>query len=197
MGNDYIKRKTYVVDKSFQYKLISKFLFSILLALVFFSGCIVLYYLFSATFGDNVFKENIIVEKQVKLFVDSEGNPRYALDGKIGDDWKPVYRPDEEGNLTQEQGTTSVQLDPVKRWEIVLPVILWNNLVIMIVLSVMGIFYSHKMAGPVYRMNADIRMVLGGELGKRIKLRKKDEFQSLADNINLLFDSYQKAKGKK
>ncbi len=79
----------------------------------------------------------------------------------------------------------------VKRWELVVPPILLNNLIIIIFISIFGLFYSHRIAGPIYRINNDIRRTLNGEKGVRIKLRNKDKLKDLADNVNQLLERFE------
>jgi nitrogen fixation/metabolism regulation signal transduction histidine kinase len=49
---------------------------------------------------------------------------------------------------------------------------------------VVVIFIPQKIAGPVYRMEEDLKLVRNGDLQKRIKLRKNDPMQDLATAIN-------------
>ena len=54
-------------------------------------------------------------------------------------------------------------------------VILWCALVI-----------SHRFAGPIERIEADLDRILAGETHHRIRLRKKDDLKGVADRINAL-----------
>lgn len=54
-------------------------------------------------------------------------------------------------------------------------VILWCALVI-----------SHRFAGPIERLEADLDRMLAGETSHRIRLRKKDDLKGVADRINAL-----------
>jgi len=82
----------------------------------------------------------------------------------------------------------------LKRHDIVLPPLLINNLLIMFLIIVVGIFYSHRIAGPMYRIEMDIKRVLDGEKGVTIRLRKKDKLKSLADLVNQLIKKVEKSK---
>lgn len=53
---------------------------------------------------------------------------------------------------------------------------------------IIGIMASHKIAGPVYRMIQFLDNLSGGDYRQRLKLRKGDELQDLADAINRLID---------
>lgn len=54
-------------------------------------------------------------------------------------------------------------------------VILWCALVI-----------SHRFAGPIERIEADLDRILAGETNHRIRLRKNDDLKGVADRINAL-----------
>lgn len=159
------KRKSYVIDRTFQYRLIGTFLISIVGALVLFSSGTVLYYWASSMVGDNLFREFIDINKQVF-----------------------VTQPDEDGELIRVPETKTIY--GVKRWEIIVPPLLINNFLIMIVISVIGLFYSHRIVGPVYRINRDLQRVLDGEQDVRVSLREKDQFHGLALRVNTLLETY-------
>jgi hypothetical protein len=84
----------------------------------------------------------------------------------------------------------------MKRYELVLPPVIINNLLLMIIIIVVGIFYSHRIAGPMYRLEQDIIRVLNGEKNVQIKLRQKDKMKTLADQVNRLISELEKARGK-
>ncbi len=55
-----------------------------------------------------------------------------------------------------------------------------------ILIAVASIFVSHKIAGPAYRLEQNIRLMTKGDLTICSRLRKNDEFQSLADSVESL-----------
>ena len=65
MESKEFKRKILVIDRHFQYKLISTFLFSILGSLIIFTAVVAGYYWLSSMSGENLFKEFITIHKQV------------------------------------------------------------------------------------------------------------------------------------
>jgi hypothetical protein len=70
----------------------------------------------------------------------------------------------------------------------VLPWLLINDLAIMVLIIIVGVFATHRVAGPVYRMESDIDRVLGGEKGVSVKLRRTDAFPGLARRVNQLIE---------
>jgi len=71
---------------------------------------------------------------------------------------------------------------------VILPPLLLNDLAIMVVAIVIGLVMSHRIAGPVYRIAEDIDRVLSGERGVRVKLRRKDALEELAEKVNQLIE---------
>lgn len=71
---------------------------------------------------------------------------------------------------------------------VILPPLLLNDLAIMIVAIVVGVFATHRIAGPVYRIEIDIDRVLSGERGVRVRVRRRDAFPDLAERVNQLIE---------
>lgn len=67
--------------------------------------------------------------------------------------------------------------------------ILANILLLIPVVAFIGTFLSHKIAGPVYRLEKYLGDMTAGMLTSHVKLRKGDEFTGLANKINELTDS--------
>ena len=62
---------------------------------------------------------------------------------------------------------------------ILLSIILITPFIIMI-----GIYFSHKIAGPIFRIESFLKDMAAGNLSQNLTLRKGDELVSLADGIN-------------
>ena len=64
-----------------------------------------------------------------------------------------------------------------------------SGLIYMFVIPILSIFISHKIAGPVYRLERSVAEVLesSGPI-RKITLRDGDELHTLAGLINQLFD---------
>jgi len=50
----------------------------------------------------------------------------------------------------------------------------------------LALISSHKIAGPIYRIEKDMSEIARGNLALRIKLRRGDELQDIADAINAM-----------
>ena len=70
----------------------------------------------------------------------------------------------------------------------ILPAVIYTNLItlglITLATIVVTLFVSHKIAGPLFRFEKDLKEIEKGDLTKSIKLRKKDQTTDLADSLN-------------
>ncbi len=70
-----------------------------------------------------------------------------------------------------------------------LPAILIAILLGLLVGFIMILFFPHKIAGPLYRIERDLKEKVGeGDLTIRFKVRKGDEVEELAESINVMLD---------
>ncbi len=166
MERQKFQRRIKVIDSPFQYRMIALFLAVVLAGFLVFSAGLFIFYWASYVSGDNLFKEIITLHKQVNRTKTAE----------------------ESGTGKSESYTTTEDVPGVNRLELILPPLLINNLAIMAFIIVVGVFITHRIAGPVYRVEKDIDRVLAGEKGVRIALRKGDNFPALADKVNKLVE---------
>lgn len=59
-------------------------------------------------------------------------------------------------------------------------------LVLIFIVIVYGLRFSHRIAGPVYALNRNMSYVKQGRLSQDLHLRDHDEFQSLAASFNTM-----------
>ena len=52
------------------------------------------------------------------------------------------------------------------------------------------VFYTHRIAGPVYRFSDTLKNMAEGKLGYRIRLRKNDYFENLGISINAMAQTF-------
>jgi methyl-accepting chemotaxis protein len=62
------------------------------------------------------------------------------------------------------------------------------NLLVLVISIPFTLLYSHKIAGPIYRLQQCLDLLLSGEMDFIITLRRHDEFKYLADKMNALID---------
>ncbi len=72
--------------------------------------------------------------------------------------------------------------------DFMLPILILSSLVAIIITGlitiVITLFISHRIAGPLYRLEKDIAEVNSGNLEVEIHVRRKDELQNLAKSLN-------------
>ena len=72
--------------------------------------------------------------------------------------------------------------------DFILPLLIWSSLMAIIIAGsvtiIITLFISHRIAGPLYRLETDITEVNSGNLKVEIRVRKKDELQNLAKLLN-------------
>jgi methyl-accepting chemotaxis protein len=70
----------------------------------------------------------------------------------------------------------------------ILPAVLYTNLVTIVIISLsmiaLTLFVSHKIAGPLFRLEKDINVIAEGNLNFTVKLRKGDQLRELSEDIN-------------
>ncbi len=54
----------------------------------------------------------------------------------------------------------------------------------MFLVGIFGLFFSHRLVGPVYAMEKFLRRAANGDLSGQLKLRRSDHFQGVAKGIN-------------
>ena len=96
-------------------------------------------------------------------------------------------------NLLKEINTYLRNFPENKRYrEAVVSSLLWvfgiGILFVIIQLVLLTIFFSHKVAGPVYRFEMTCHDIIDGNYTGKIKLRKGDEMQNLATLLNEVID---------
>lgn len=67
-----------------------------------------------------------------------------------------------------------------------------NILLISPLVFLLALLSSHRIAGPIYRIEKDMGEIAGGNLKLRVKLRRGDELQDLAEIINATTENIEK-----
>jgi len=167
-------RRRRVLSSGLHTRMVSQFLLAILLTVVLTTFGILGYYWISYVAGDNLFREFVVVYRQL------EQRESIEVDGRT----------------VERRSYTSEAMPETTRWAIVLPPLLLNNVIVAVVLSLLAVRYSSHFAGPVYRMSTDIRRMLAGEPGVRIHLRRGDEMKELAQRVNALLEALELAEAR-
>ncbi len=84
--------------------------------------------------------------------------------------------------------TPQGQTDVTGLFQIVLIPLIAANLLVLCIIVPFALLYSHRIAGPIYRLEQSMEMLLNGDMDFIVTLRKHDEFKYLADRMNALID---------
>lgn len=150
MGAKPYKRRRYIVDREFQYRLIRRFVVLALLMVAMSIGFLVLVYIF---YGDIQFQL-------------AQPDP---------------FSPSGRGEALVVQKTLLGLLWPI------LAICLGIALAITFLF---GVLISHRMAGPVFRIQRELADMREGDLRGSVRLRNKDDFKPLAESINAVKRSW-------
>jgi len=75
----------------------------------------------------------------------------------------------------------------------ILPAVIYTNLITLGLITLASIavilFISHKIAGPLFRFEKELKKIGEGDLTKSIKLRKNDQITDMADSLNQMVAS--------
>ena len=75
----------------------------------------------------------------------------------------------------------------------ILPAVVYTNLItlVLITMATVGVtlMVSHKLAGPLFRFEADLKMIGDGELNKKVRLRKEDQLKDMVQSLNDMTES--------
>ncbi|MFH1782233.1 MAG: methyl-accepting chemotaxis protein [Candidatus Omnitrophota bacterium] len=70
----------------------------------------------------------------------------------------------------------------------VTPITLVISIIALVLFSWRLLILSHRVAGPIYRLEKDLEAIAKGNFHMRIKFRKKDELRSISEGINKILD---------
>ncbi len=77
----------------------------------------------------------------------------------------------------------------------ILPSVIYTNLItlglVTLATVIVTLFVSHKIAGPLFRFEQELKEIGEGNLTKRVVLRKKDQITDMADRLNDMVASLQ------
>ena len=75
----------------------------------------------------------------------------------------------------------------------ILPTVIYTYLITLALISLVTIIavllISHKIAGPIFRFEKELREIGSGNLTKRVVLRKNDQIKDLAQSLNDMTES--------
>jgi methyl-accepting chemotaxis protein len=85
-------------------------------------------------------------------------------------------------------GSEEAYLEAVTRLDIFVEVFVFPLVATFVCMCLHGFLFTHRIAGPVYRIKEMLKRVQGGDLATDVKLRKNDYFQDLCEDLNGMID---------
>ena len=78
----------------------------------------------------------------------------------------------------------------------ILPSVFLSHLIALVLITLLTIvvtlLVSHKLAGPLFRFQKELKEIGDGDLSKVVKIRKKDQVKAMADSLNQMRANLQK-----
>ncbi|MGA8180171.1 MAG: methyl-accepting chemotaxis protein [Desulfobacterales bacterium] len=78
----------------------------------------------------------------------------------------------------------------------ILPSVFLSHLIAFVLISLLAIvvtlLVSHKLAGPLFRFEKELKEMGSGDLSKEVKIREKDQFKAVANSLNQMRVNLQK-----
>ncbi len=75
-------------------------------------------------------------------------------------------------------------------FDILWPVMAICLCLILLITFIYGVILSHRMAGPLYRLQQELAQLAAGVPGRNVVLRQGDEFESLCKEVNNVKQQY-------
>lgn len=92
----------------------------------------------------------------------------------------PVMDKEFSGAITESQAFT-VGWDVIKGY-------LFRFSILLVIALFAGIYLSHKIIGPIHRLESAVKKMGEGDLSQHIFLRRGDEFTKLSQHLNMLIE---------
>lgn len=199
------KRSNFLIDKPFQLGFIFRYLVIIILTVIVVLALIAGYYWFVSNYGE--FKLNTIITYTSRGYIKDQGKQIYEFDkekilvieemDQSGNIIYKCYNPFSSkkyktGDIIENLSKNDLkpQIGSINRtttrfWIILYPLIITGG-VLIIIISIYSLFFSHRMAGPIYRMRISLDRMLQGDYDFKINVRKTDFFITIVDKLEKL-----------
>lgn len=198
------KRSNYLIDKSFQLGFITKFIVIVVLTILCAFSLTAGYYWIVSSVGEYKLDTAVTLIKRGQITY--KGKPVYNYDKekiRIYEDFdesgkkiykcfqtyptsKTLYEPGDTVNNVDESATEPY-IGAIKTqtslFSIVFFPLLFTGLALILIISIFSLFFSHRMAGPIYRMRVSLDRMLTGDLDFVIRVRKNDFFQNIVERL--------------
>jgi nitrogen fixation/metabolism regulation signal transduction histidine kinase len=186
--------KNYLIDSRFQLKYTGL----ILLIAVAISG--VLGVFLWRTSGEVVMESQKVVEQSRQVVEQSKkvsdvvkmsirDDPVYGENPELADTFNAAAVEQDNKIVAQQDAAIGQQAALVRQQRTMLYALVGALAVMVFLIGVLGIYFTHKVAGPVYKMKILLRQVAEGKLHVAARLRKGDELQDFFDVFARMVDN--------
>jgi len=164
--------RNYIIDSRFQLKYTSYLLISAI------AISAVLGTFLWRTSGEVVAESQSVVEQSKKV---SDVVKMSIKDDPVYGD-NPALAKEFTAAATEQDNKIQAQQEGLVRQQRTMLYVLVGALAVMVfVIGVLGIYFTHKVAGPIYKMKLLLKQVADGKLNVNARLRKGDELQDFFD----------------
>jgi len=199
------KRSNFLIDKPFQLGFIFRYLVIIILTIIVVLALIAAYYWLVSNYGE--FKLNTLITYTTQGYLKSQGKQIYEFDkenieiiediDQSGNIIYKCYNPFSSkkykaGDIVENISKTDIRakVGPVNRtttrfWIILYPLII-TGIFLIVIISIYSLFFSHRMAGPIYRMRVSLDKMLQGDYDFKITVRKTDFYITIIEKLEKL-----------
>ncbi|MDD2702696.1 MAG: hypothetical protein PHC33_01645 [Candidatus Omnitrophica bacterium] len=88
--------------------------------------------------------------------------------------------------VTLENGIQTSYFNAIRQWAAFKSVILFGIVVALVFIAMLSLLYSHRIAGPLYRIQKYINSLAEGKDIPAVRFRNYDEFKEVADALEKL-----------
>ncbi len=132
--------------------------------------------------GQRVVEESKKVSDVVKMSI--KDDPAYGDNPELTASFAQASKESDDKIEAQQKALKDDQLALVHRQDTMLYVLVGGLAVMVLLIGMLGIYFTHKVAGPVYKMKLLLRQVQDGKLKVPPgRLRKGDELQDFFDTF--------------
>jgi nitrogen fixation/metabolism regulation signal transduction histidine kinase len=175
------KRRRYLIHFSSQFKYITisvlpAFLISIFCINLIFSSGELIFAKEKATIMKKAVEVNIIVD-QTLLWLQKENYAREVME-KTGGLLKEL--------VMLENSIQSSYFRAIQQWAAFKSLILFGVMVALVFVAIMSIIYSHRVAGPMYRLQKYMDTLSEGKDIPEVRFRSYDEFKEVGEALEKL-----------
>ncbi len=159
-------RWRYFIDKPFQIRFIARFSFLIVLGLI--VSLLFMGIFYRQRYSKNLFYQVKNVEEFQEMIKTNPDLPYYMV-----------------FDMSKSYNEFQIQVWPM----------VWLSVVYLVLIAVFGLFISHKMAGPIYRIKKTLDEATEGKIDIKtleFRLRKQDELHDLVKSLNRFLNKINK-----